>query len=214
MWVVISLVEQLAYRYAAHPGCDKSALMVVQSRPRVTPTEYLAADRAAARKSEYLGAEVFAMGGASERHNLIVVNVVAELRRQLKGRPCRVYPSDMRVRIKETGLYAYPDVTVVCGKRQTAKDDEDAVTNPTVIIEVLSESSEASDRGEKFAHYRRLESLQEYVLVNFTRRLVEVFRRGQGIAWEYFPLGEQDRIELKSIGVTLTLDDVYADPNA
>jgi Uma2 family endonuclease len=93
-----------------------NAVMVVQSTPRVTPTDYVAADRAAPRKSEYLGGEVFARGGASERHNLIVANLVAELHRQLKGRPCRVYPSDMRVRILQTGLYAYPDVTVVCGR--------------------------------------------------------------------------------------------------
>ena len=172
MWVVISLVEQLAYRYAARRGCDKSAIMVLQSKPRVTPTEYLAADRAAARKSEYLGAEVFAMGGASERHNLIVVNVVAELRRQLKGRPCRVYPSDMRVRIKETGLYAYPDVTVVCGQADFDDELRDTLLNPTVIFEVLSKSTESYDRGEKCAHYRKMASLAEYVLIAQDKILV------------------------------------------
>jgi Uma2 family endonuclease len=187
-----------------------NASMVLQSKPRVTPAEYLAADRAAAHKSEYLGGEVFAMGGASERHNLIVVNVVAELRRQLKGRPCRVYPSDMRVRIKETGLYAYPDVTVVCGPADFDDEQRDTLLNPTLIIEVLSKSKESYDRGEKCAHYRKLLSLAEYVLIVQDKVLVEHYARQPEQQWLLSEASNlQQCLQLPAIQSTLDLADVY-----
>ena len=186
-----------------------SAVMVLQSKPRVTPAEYLAADRAAPRKSEYLGGEVCAMGGASERHNLIVANVVAGLHRQLKGRPCRVYPSDMRVRVKETGLYAYPDVTVVCGPADFDDEQRDTLLNPTLIVEVLSKSTESYDRGEKCAHYRKLPSLAEYVLIAQDKILVEHVRQPQ----QQWLLSEastvQQSIQLPAIQCILDLVEVY-----
>ena len=184
--------------------------MVLQSTPHVTPAEYLAADRAAPRKSEYLGGEVFAMGGASERHNLVVANVVAELRRQLKGRPCRVYPSDMRVRIKETGLYAYPDVTVVCGRADFDDEQRDTLLNPTLIVEVLSKSTESYDRGEKCAHYRKLPSLAEYVLIAQDKILVEHYVRQPQQQWLLSDASTvQQSLHLPAIQCALDLAEVY-----
>src|SRR5919198_4874617 len=121
--------------------------------PDYTPEEYLALERAARHKSEYVNGRIYALAGASRAHNLIVVNVSAELRAQLRGRPCETYASDMRVKVSQTGLYTYPDVVVVCGEPRFEDAQVDTLLNPTVIIEVLSESTESYDRGEKFAHY-------------------------------------------------------------
>jgi Uma2 family endonuclease len=184
--------------------------MTSQPRPRLTPEQYLAADRAAAQKSEFLSGEVFAMSGASERHNVLVANVIAELRTQLKGRPCRVYPSDMRVRVPATGLYAYPDVTIACGKPEFDDENQDVLLNPTVIIEVLSKSTEAYDRGEKFAHYRRLPSLKEYVLIAQDRLSVECYTRqskGEWLLSESRAIGES--VSLPAAGCVLQLAEVY-----
>jgi Uma2 family endonuclease len=185
-------------------------LMVLQSKPRVTPAEYLAADRAALGKSEYLDGEVFAMGGASERHNVIVANVVATLHRQLKSRPCRVYPSDMRVRIKETGLYAYPDVTVVCGRADFDDEQRDTLLNPTLTVEVLSKSTESYDRGEKCAHYRKLPSLAEYVLIAQDKMLVEHYVRQPQQQWLLSEASAaQESLQLPAIQCVLELAEVY-----
>jgi Uma2 family endonuclease len=121
---------------------------------RFTPEEYLAIDRAAPTKSEYHGGEIFAMAGASEQHNIITLNVATELRVQLRGGPCRPFSADMRVRIGTADLYAYPHVVVVCGERRFADDQRDVLLNPTAIIEVLAEGTEAYDRGDIFAGYR------------------------------------------------------------
>src|SRR5262249_39888199 len=127
--------------------------MSTPTKSRFTPEEYLALERAAERRSEYYAGEIFAMGGASRKHIVIVANISGQLWSQLKGRPCRVYPNDMRVKVSPTGLYTYPDVAVVCGLDQFDDDHQDTLLNPTVIIEVLSKSTEAYDRGKKFEHY-------------------------------------------------------------
>jgi Uma2 family endonuclease len=134
------------------------------TRQRYTPEEYLALERQSQCKSEYDAGEIFAMAGASRWHNLIVTNVPRELSLQLKGHPCTTYPSDMRVKVSPTGLYTYPDVTVVYGEAQVEDNQQDTLLNPTLIVEVLSESTEAYDREGKFAHYRKLTSLMECVL--------------------------------------------------
>lgn len=188
--------------------------MTAQPKPTMTYAEYLALERTSPEKHEFLRGDVWAMAGGTPVHAKLQANCIAALIAALKGRPCGVYSSDLRVRIVATDRSTYPDVTVVCGKRETARDDEDAVTNPVVIVEVLSDSSEASDRGEKFAHYQRLPSLQEYVLVNHRRRQVEVFRRSGGVAWEYVPFADTASADLKSLDVMLALPDLYADPNA
>lgn len=188
--------------------------MTAQPKPRMTYPEYLAHEKSAELKHEYLRGEVWAMVGGTPTHARIQQNISTALAMALKGRPCGVYSSDLRVRIEATDRSTYPDVTVICGKLQLAADDPDAVVNPLLVVEVLSDSTEASDRGEKFAHYRRLDSLQEYVLVSQHLRRVEIFRRGEGVSWTFIPVGEHEPIELTSLDVRLHLDDVYANPNA
>src|SRR5439155_7242290 len=132
---------------------------------RCTPEEYLEIDRAAQFKSEYFHGEIFAMAGASEDHNTITFNVAGLLHSQLRGGPCRGFSADMRVSTGEGEMYVYPDVGVVCGERRFVDARRDVLLNPTVIIEVLSQTTEAFDRGGKFEGYRRLESLRDYLLI-------------------------------------------------
>jgi Uma2 family endonuclease len=151
--------------------------MTAQPKPRYTPQEYLARERQAEVRSEYFAGEIFAMSGNSRGHNLIVTNAVGELRHRLRHRPCEVYPSNMRVKVEASGLYTYPDVTVVCGEPRFEDAEVDTLLNPMVLMEVLSKSTEAYDRGKKSAHYRRLPSLRDYVLIAQDRRHVEVYSR-------------------------------------
>jgi Uma2 family endonuclease len=184
--------------------------MSSQVQQRHTPEEYLALERQAQCKSEYYAGEIFAMAGASRWHNLIVTNVLRELSLQLKGRSCTTYPSDMRVKVSPTGLYTYPDATVVCGEAQFEDHQQDTLLNPTLIVEVLSESTEAHDRGGKFAHYRKLPSLMEYVLIAQTKPHIEHYVRQPDNRWL---LAEADRladtIHLPSIDCHLALAEVY-----
>ena len=174
-----------------------------------TAAEYLALERRATYKSEYVNGHIIAMSGASRRHNLIAANISRELSSQLRGRPCESYISDMRVRVSETGLYTYPDVVAVCGDIRFADEQTDTLLNPTVIVEVLSASTEAYDRGDKFTHYRRLASLHDYVLVSQDAVRVEHYVR-QGEKWV---LSEAslltDTVSLASIQCTLVLEDIY-----
>jgi Uma2 family endonuclease len=159
-------------------------MMATLAQQRLTAAEYLAIERAAEYKSEFYNGEMFAMAGASEEHNLITSNVIREPSTQVKGRPWRVYPNDMRVKVSETGLYTYPDVTVVCGDRKLEDDRRDTLLNPTLIVEVLSPPTEAYDRGERFAQYRRLASLREYLLIAQDRPRIERYtRQGEGDQW-------------------------------
>ena len=135
------------------------------------------------------------------------------IRSKLTGKPCVPYSSDLRVRIEVTDWSTYPDLTIVCGADQFAKDDPDAITNPTVIVEVLSETTERSDRGEKFAHYQRLPSLQEYVLVGQDQPRIEVFRRREK-AWLLTIDEAGDVVQLESLGIAFEIDAVYADPRS
>ncbi len=181
---------------------------------RYTPAEYLALDRAAERKSQYYAGEMFAMSGASRRHNLIVTNLVRELSGLLRSRPCEVYPSDMRVKVSRTGLYTYPDVTVVCGEPRFEDEQVDILLNPTLIIEVLSDSTEDYDRGRKFAHYRQIESLKEYLLVAQDEPHVERYRRQDEHQWLLWETSQPDAsVELASIRCEVTLHEIYAKVN-
>ena len=137
--------------------------MSLQPKHGLTVDEYLEIERNADFKSEYFNGEMFAMAGASEQHIAIVSNLTYLLVGQLKGRPCMTYSTDMKVKIAPTGLYTYPDVIVVCGELQFGDERRELLTNPTIIIEVLSKSTEAYDRGEKFDHYRTLASLSDYL---------------------------------------------------
>jgi len=184
--------------------------MSLQPKLHYTPEEYLALERKAEYKSEYFNGEIFAMSGASERHNLIVGNVFAALHAQFRNRPCKAYASDMRVKVSATGLYTYPDVIALCEEAQFDDEQKDTLLNPTVIIEVLSPSTEAYDRGEKFAHYRKLASLAEYVLVSQDKPHVEHYVRQPDNQWLLSEASRlQDVVHLPSISSTLVLAEIY-----
>jgi len=184
--------------------------MVARREGWLSPEEYLALERTAETKSEYLDGTLVAMSGATRAHVIITVNVASSLHGQLRGQPCDVYTQDMCVRITEGGMYAYPDVVVVCGEPQFADDQADVLLNPTLIIEVLSESTEGYDRGIKAARYRMRPSLQEYLLIAQDRASVERYARRGGEWVLSDATGLDDVIELSAIGCTLTLRDVYA----
>ena len=176
----------------------------------LTPQEYLEIERRAEYKSEYFDGEMFAMAGASRAHNQITTNVVGELHPQLKKRPCRVYTNDMRVKVSATGLYTYPDIVAFCGPARFDDNQKDTLLNPTVIIEVLSDSTEAYDRGKKFQHYRTLESLQEYVLISQQECRVEHYVRQPGNQWALTEVHDlTEVIQLSSIQCQLALADIY-----
>lgn len=183
--------------------------MSLQPKLRYTPEEYLALERKAEHRSEYFAGEIFAMFGASEQHNLIALNVAASLHAQFRNRPCKVYASDMRVKVSPTGLYTYPDVVALCGEPQFDDEQKDTLLNPAVIIEVLSPSTEAYDRGGKFGHYRKLASLAEYVLISQEEPHVEHYVRRPDNQWLLSEASNlQDTISLPSINCAL-LADVY-----
>ena len=181
-----------------------------QPRTFLTEEEYVELERKADYKSEYYRGEMFAMAGAGEPHNLLAGNLFAILHPQLRRRTCRIYPSDMRVRVSATGLYTYPDVTVVCAEPQFADERKDTLLNPAFIAEVLSPSTEGYDRGRKFEHYRAIESLAEYLLVAQDRVHVDLYTRQQDGRWILSEASRlEDTLELPSIGCRLALADLY-----
>jgi Uma2 family endonuclease len=176
----------------------------------VSPDEYLSFERAAEHKSEYLDGQIFAMTGASREHNLITTNLVRELSLGLRGRDCEVYPSDMRVRIPSANIYTYPDVVVVCGGPKFEDAALDTLLNPTLLVEVLSKSIESYDRTFKFAYYRTVESLAEYLLVAQDEYRVEHYSRQPDGRWAVEDHASREAsVALASVGCTLRLTDVY-----
>ncbi len=150
------------------------------------------------------------MSGASRSHNLIVANVVISLGTQLKKKPCRVYPSDMRLKIEKTKLYTYPDVMIVCGERKFGDKEKDMLLNPDVIIEVLSDSTEKYDRGKKFEHYRQIASLKEYVLISQHIPKIERFFKTEHRRWILDETDEDNtEIILESVGCRLNIEEIY-----
>ena len=183
--------------------------MATAALTHYTPEEYLALERNAEFRSEYLDGRIVAMTGATAPHNTITGNVHAELRQRFRGRACRAFIADMRVQIRGGRQYVYPDVVAVCGEPRFMDGTLDTLTNPSLIVEVLSPGTEAYDRGEKFQHYRSIESLQEYVLVAQDRVLVERFVRG-GDFWTLSTLSDLDHsLELASVECTLPLREIY-----
>lgn len=184
--------------------------MLPQPQELLSPTEYLELERRAEDRSEYFAGEIFAMAGASQRHNLLVANLVRLLGNQLVTKDCNVYPSDLRVKIEAFEKYTYPDVSVACGENLFEDEHRDVLLNPSVIFEVLSESTEAYDRGRKFEHYQALPSLVDYVLVTQDAFRIEQFTR-QGVhRWTYRDHHiAEDVIRLESIGCELVLAEVY-----
>jgi Uma2 family endonuclease len=176
----------------------------------ITPEQYLEIDRQAERKSEYYDGEMFAMAGVGVAHNSIVWNLIASLNPHLRGRRCRGYPSDLRVRIAPDRRYSYPDVTVVCGEPEFLDEQRDVLPNPTLIVEVLSPSTASFDRGFKFDAYTAMESLREYVLVASDRASVEVFSRQLDGRWLLAKaIGTEASAALESVGCKLALADIY-----
>jgi Uma2 family endonuclease len=184
----------------------------VASLPKsyLTPEQYLEIERKAEYKSEYYDGEMFAMSGASRAHNTVTLSLASSLYQQLRGRPCEAYANDMRVFVPATRLYAYPDAIVVCGEPRFADAHVDTLLNPTVIVEVLSPTTEGYDRGRKSENYRTIESLKEYLLVAQERVHVDLFTRGEDGRWVLSEAGKlEDTVELRSIGCRLTLREVY-----
>jgi Uma2 family endonuclease len=176
----------------------------------LSPEEYLTIERAAEYKSEYFAGEIFAMAGGSPSHNLIASNVIRELGTQLKRRPCKVYSSDQRVKVAATGLYTYPDVMVVCGKEQFDDEIKDTLLNPTLLVEVLSESTEAYNRGKKFEHYRRIPSFREYLLIAQDRCRVEQYVKQDDGRWLFSEVSDrQSVIKLPSLNCELAVAEIY-----
>lgn len=184
--------------------------MSTQVKVYFTPDEYLALERQAEYKSEYFNGEIFAMTGASRRHNLVAANVLAALHTQLRKRPCEIYPSDMRVKVRATGLYTYPDVVIVCGEPSFDDKQKDTLVNPTALAEVLSKSTASYDRGEKFEHYRKLTSLADYLVIAQNKYHVEHYTRQPDNQWllaETDDIGQT--IHIPSIECNLALVDIY-----
>ena len=175
---------------------------------RLSADDYLEGELKSDIRHEYVDGEVYAMAGAGEAHNLIALNVASRLRGAARGGPCRVFISDMKVRVAARNAFYYPDVLVVCDSFDTQPYFKES---PCLIVEVLSSSTEAIDRREKMLAYRTLASLREYVLIAQDKRQVEVYRRGEDGAWSLETLTEGDPLHLECVGAVLSLDEVYED---
>lgn len=186
--------------------------MSTQPKPFLTVEEFLANEEKAEFRSEYFAGETFAMAGGTENHTLIKVRLAHLIEGHLEDRQCRVYDSDLMVRVVATGLLTYPDVSVVCGPSQLegGPHRDRVLLNPNLIIEVLSPSTEAYDRGRKFEHYRTIPSLEQFVLVSSERVHADVFTRGNDDLWVLASCSKPDDVmHLTSIGCTIRLGDLY-----
>jgi Uma2 family endonuclease len=185
---------------------------MLKEKQTVTPEEYLAREAQAEYKSEYYGGEIRMMSGGTEDHSLVSVNIVTILSNALEKKPCRVYNSDMRLLVRRRGDYTYPDAMVICGKTEFQAGRTDVVTNPIIIVEVLSPSTREHDRIEKFALYRQIESLREYLLVDSERTVVSVLRREPDSGkWTIEILNDPaDAVRLEAVGMEIPLAEIYA----
>lgn len=184
--------------------------MAASPRDALPEEEYLVLERESDSGHEFYQGQMIAMTGASERHSTITISALCSLYGQLRGGPCRIFSTNLRVRIDATRLYTYPDVVIVCGERQLADDQRDTILNPTVVIEVLSPSTEGYDRGRKFRQFQTIPSLREYALIAQELPLVEHFVRQPDNRWLYSAASELgDSLHLPSINCTLTLANIY-----
>lgn len=185
-------------------------MSAVQQNPFMTEAQYLEFERASEIKHEYFKGEVFAMAGASEEHDSICMNIATTLLPQIRKNGCKVHSSDMRLKILATGLFTYPDLTIYCGDLVFTGDKPDTLTNPTIIFEVLSPSTEIHDRNAKFRHYQQIPSLQEYVLMAQDRPRIERFLRQNDRTWLYVDVnGLDSTIEFPTVRAMLALADAY-----
>lgn len=188
--------------------------MHITQQHSLTEAEYLAMETAATQRHEYVGGVVYAMAGGSQRHNRIALNLASALLTHLAGKPCQVFMSDVKLHVARENAYYYPDVMVTCAETAVAANESQVVSDPLLVVEVLSPGTETIDRREKLAAYRRLSALREYALVGQDGQQVEIYRRqgevGQDISsWLYVTYEPGDTVEFASIGVTLPMTDLY-----
>ncbi|MFN7962195.1 MAG: Uma2 family endonuclease [Thermoanaerobaculia bacterium] len=184
--------------------------MATEPQTCLSATDYLAFEREAEERHEFVNGQIYARSGASPDHGLIATNLARELSLALKNKPCRVHATNLRVKVDETGLYTYPDLVVVCGDSQFDDAKRDTLLNPLMLVEVLSPSTEAYDRGAKFEHYRRLPSLSCYLLVAQDKPHLELFRRLEEGLWQLSEAsGLEAGLAIPELGVKLALSEVY-----
>ncbi len=183
--------------------------MAQPARARFSYSAYLALERETDRRHEYLDGEAWMMASGTPRHSKIKANLLIQVGVALDDGPCQPYDSDLKIRVLDTGLATYPDLTIICGPVERHPDDRNALTNPSVLFEVLSDSTEAWDRGGKFAHYRRISSLQQYVLVNTRDQRVEVYTRQDDGSWLFVDHGPGMAAPLVAISASLSVASVY-----
>lgn len=176
----------------------------------LSEAEYLALEEQSQVRHEYVDGQVYAMAGGSQRHNCIALNVASSLLMALRGKPCRVFMSDVRLKVARDNAYYYPDVMVACGATERLAGDQNSLDDPLLVVEVLSPSTETIDRREKLAAYRRLPSVREYVLVNQDSQQVEIYRRQGDIGWLYFSYEAGETVQLASVGLDMPIAEWYA----
>jgi Uma2 family endonuclease len=179
-----------------------------------TFAEYVAQEAKSETKHEYVNGEIFAMAGGTLEHGRLCASIIGELCNALRGRPCVVFSSDVRVRVRATALCTYPDASVVCGRPEVDPEDKNTLLNPVVIVEVLSDSTEAYDRDDKRAHYRRIPSLRHYLLVSQHERRIDHYQRNKDGTWALRDAGEAGHVRLEAVGCEIAVDAVYEDPLA
>ena len=177
----------------------------------VSPEDYLDHERVATVKHEYIRGQIYAMAGASKAHGIISLNLATRLRNYLRGRGCSTYIADMKVRLETANVYFYPDVTVTCDGRDQSSLTEDFLRYPCLVVEVLSPTTAGFDRGEKFADYRTLETLEEYVLISQEQMSVDCFRRNSQGLWVLYPYGKGEEIYLSSVDFRSPIEALYED---
>jgi len=186
-------------------------MALAQNVARLDEAEYLRLERQADYRSEFFDGEMIAMAGGTRQHSLIGANVVGEMRAQLTATNCVTYNSELKVKIEATGLFVYPDVSIVCGEQRFLDQEQDVLLNPTMIVEVLSDSTEAYDRGKKFEHYRQIPSLRAYLLVSQKEPIVEMFYLHSTGEWSLKEAaGMNGKLELPAFGIVVRLAEVYA----
>jgi Uma2 family endonuclease len=176
----------------------------------ISQAEYLAAERAATIKHEYFQGEIFAMSGAKIAHNKIQINCIVDIANKLKGKKCQPFGSDLRIHVQKNTLYTYPDISIICGEIETVDDTFDTATNPSVIIEILSESTRDYDKGGKFTLYRAIDTLQEYILIDSETVMVEKFIRNPDGSWQLTEYKTLDQsVSLDTLAIQIHLSDIY-----
>ncbi len=186
--------------------------MLARQLAAMNEEDYLAFEERSLERHEYVAGQVFAMTGNTLRHGAIALNLGAALKAHLKGSPCRVFMTDIKVRVARDCAYYYPDIVVTCDpKHAELTPDQRIIEAPSLIVEVLSESTEAVDRREKMFSYRKLPTLKEYMLVSQTERRVELYRRSGDVGWEERIYEPSDAVDLASVELVLTMDDIYDD---